>query len=369
MAKQKNLTYLCLQSTREGQAAYAHVHEIIAGLKRRGWKVTLFEPRYSSSRVLPGPLLRMLHFVETQLRLICSAKPDVVYIRNHFATFPVAFWARLHRIPVVQEVNGPYEDLFIAWPFTKQLQWVFKLLIRLQLRWANAVIAVTEELAEWVKQEVGNSSVWVVPNGANTDVFRPDAPLLSAWNLPEKFVVFFGALARWQGIDTMIEATKLPEWPPEVRLVVMGEGVERHRVEANARQGRIVYLGVVPYKQVPGIVARSIGGLSPQNSLGDRGKTGLSPLKVLETLACGVPVIVTEFPFMAEIVRENRCGIVIPPEDPKALAEAVRYLNENPTERLEMGKRGREVVVSGHSWDHRAALTEEVLLRVIKPRG
>lgn len=362
------LAYLCLQATREGQASYAHVHEIIAGLRRRGWEVMLFEPPYGKSGSLPGPIGRMLWFAIVQLRMFRSRKPNIIYIRNHFASLPTGLWARLCRIPVVQEVNGPYEDLFIAWPLTRYTAWLFKWCIRTQLRWADAIITVTPELADWAKQESGKTSVWVVPNGANTSLFRPDAPLPRGLVLPEKFVVFFGALAPWQGIDIMIEATRQLEWPSEVKLVIMGDGVERSKVEVAAREGRIIYYGIIPYNQLPGIVARSLGGLSPQNSLGERGKTGLSPLKVMETLACGVPAIVTDFPYMAQLVRENRCGIVIPPDDPKALAKAVRFLYEHPNERAEMGRRGREVVVREHSWEHRVELTEKILLHTLRLR-
>jgi glycosyltransferase involved in cell wall biosynthesis len=90
----------------------------------------------------------------------------------------------------------------------------------------------------------------------------------------------------------------------------------------------------------------------------------------METLACGVPVIVTDFPFMVDLVRRNHCGLVIPPGDARALAEAVRYLYEHPRERVEMGRRGREAVVREHSWDIRAQATERILMEVLaKKRG
>lgn len=356
------LSYLCLQATREGQASYAHVHEIIKGLEQRGWNVRLYEPRYRTWSKQPGPFGRLLEFAFIQLRLFLSEKPDVVYIRWHFASFPAAFWARLCRIPVIQEVNGPYEDLFIAWPLSRRFAWFFKWLLRTQLRWADAVISVTQELADWCKSESGNNNVFVVPNGANTELFRPDAPL--SVSLPEHFVVFFGALAPWQGIETLLKALDEKEWPGDVKLVIVGDGAERFRVEDAARNGKVIYLGTIPYKQMAGIVARSIAGLSPQNSAGGRSSTGLNPLKVFETLACGVPVVVTDFPGQADLVREGNCGIVIPPEDPGALARAVAYLYNHPHERALMGCRGRALVEKKHSWNRRAEQTDHILRKL-----
>lgn len=356
------VSYLCLQVTREGQASHAHVHEIIRGLQRRGWQVKLYEPQYQSSNRPAGPAKRLLKFASTQLNVWLSNKPDILYIRSHFATFPTAIWARLWKIPVIQEVNGPYEDLFIAWPLTQRFAWFFKWILRAQLRWANAVITVTPQLANWVRQESGNSRVFVISNGVNTELFRPDAHLIIP--VPDIFVVFFGALTLWQGIDTMIEATEEPEWPNKVKLLIVGDGVERPKVEAAVHKGTVVYLGTVPYAKVPGIVAKSIAGLSPQ--IGLRSNTGLYPLKVFETLGCGVPVIVTDFPGQADLINEGRCGLVIPSENPRELAQAVAYLYNHPDKRTAMGRRGRKLVEQEHSWDLRAEQTDSVMRSLLE---
>lgn len=357
------LTYLCLQVTREGQASFAHVHEIISGLERRGWQVVLYEPCYKMCDKSPSAVRRLLEFAKVQLRLWLSGKPSLIYIRSHFAAWPTAFLAHLLRTPVVQEANGPYEDLFIAWPMTQRFARFFKWLLRSQLRWANVVIAVTPELAEWCGEEAKHSRVYVIPNAANTELFHPSASALIP--LPEKYVIFFGALAPWQGINTMLKAVEDPAWPAEVKLVIAGDGVEKRAVLRATQGGKVLYLGVLPYDHMPGVIAGSIAGLSPQNAARGRSELGLSPLKVFETLACGVPVIVTDFPGQANLVRMGECGIVIPPEDPQALAKAVAYLYHHPEERAAMGKRGRELVEREHSWDKRAEQTDAVLRMVL----
>ncbi|MEM2676047.1 MAG: glycosyltransferase family 4 protein [Candidatus Bathyarchaeia archaeon] len=357
----KTIVYLCLEGTQEGQASYTHVHEIINGLRNRGWEVILYQPEYSSESK-PGPFKRLVKQLIIQLKLWKMKQVDVLYIRAHFAAWPTALWAWLRQIPVVQEVNGPYQDLFLAWPVTRFFSWIFKLLLRTQWHWANAIIAVTPQLAAWVQQESRNSQVYVIPNGVNTTIFNPNAS--SKLPLPEKYIVFFGALAPWQGIETMLRAVQQPEWPSGVKLVIVGDGTMRTQVE-RAANDKIIYLGKVPYKEMPGIIARSIGGLSPQNCLGGRSQTGLFPLKVFETLACGVPVIVTDFPGQADLVKEGQCGLIIPPEDPAALARAVACLYLNPLKRFKMGKRGREFVEMNHSWDLRAAETDRVLRNIL----
>jgi glycosyltransferase involved in cell wall biosynthesis len=82
-------------------------------------------------------------------------------------------------------------------------------------------------------------------------------------------------------------------------------------------------------------------------------------------MACGVPVVVADFRGQAELVRQTECGLVVPPDDPAALARAVAYLYERGEETREMGRRGRHAIETEHSWDHRAAATAAALRQLV----
>ena len=91
-------------------------------------------------------------------------------------------------------------------------------------------------------------------------------------------------------------------------------------------------------------------------------------LKLFESMAAGVPVVVTDYPGMRDVIRQVRAVLVIPPQDPPALAAAVAKIvrwDNAP------GIRGRQWVLSGHSWDARAPETDRELRRVVarKPLG
>jgi glycosyltransferase involved in cell wall biosynthesis len=363
------VAYLCLQATREGQGSYAHVHEIIGGLERRGYSIDLFEPQYArKNSVLPGAFGRAYEFRRIQKELMGrTSDAEIVYVRAHFAAGATARWARRRGIPVVQEVNGPYDDLFTAWPWTRHLKSYFVGLMREQYRSADALITVTDNLAAWLADETGRNDIAVIPNGANTELFSPDAA--PPTGLPPRYVVFFGAFAAWQGLETLVAATNEPAWPEDVSLVIAGDGFKRDVVEEAAeRSPRIHYIGTVPYPEVPGLVAGSIAGLSPQGYAGGRSKTGLSPQKVYETLACGVPVVVSDFPGQADLVRQNGIGLVVPADDAGALARAVRQLADDPAGTQAMGLKGRDVIASSHSWDARAEATCRVLDSLVASR-
>jgi glycosyltransferase involved in cell wall biosynthesis len=322
--------------------------------------VDLHQPGYAESADDPGLWARLREFLRVQAGVIrVSGEYDALYVRSHFAAFPTVLYAKVREIPVVREVNGTYADLFIAWPWTRALAPLFRWVMRAQLRWSDTVIAVTEGLADWVRGEGAEGRIRVVSNAADVELFRSDRA--TETELPDRFVIFFGALAPWQGIETLLEAVHDPSWPEDVRLVVAGDGALRERVEEATADGKVLYIGTVPYRNLPGVVTASLAGLSPQGNLAGRGDTGLHPLKVFETMACGVPVIVTDHPGQADLVRSVDCGIVVPPEDPPALAGAVARLADDREAARAMGARGRRAAVERHSWKRRAEETAAVL--------
>jgi glycosyltransferase involved in cell wall biosynthesis len=367
-AAQLRVAYLAVEAPREGHATFAHVHEIVGGLRRQGIVVELFSPSQASLDRAPGIVGRLLEQLRVQARLLARWRHyDAIYVRAHYTAFPTAVLAKLTGRPLVQEVNGPFADVFIAHPWTRWLRPLLTSVYWLQLVWAKAVITVTPSLRTWIERQADRHDVDVIPNAANLALFSPDR--LTTQPLPGRFVVFFGSLTAWQGVETLVAALERPEWPDDLHLVILGDGRLRDVVAAAAaRHSRLHWLGRVPYAEVGGIVARAIAGLVPKNAQGDRQDTGLFPLKLFEILACGVPVVVTDFPGQADFVREHDCGLVIPPESPAALAGAVRTLAAAPERSRTMGDRGRTVIMSAHTWTHRADDTARVLRRVSPPR-
>jgi glycosyltransferase involved in cell wall biosynthesis len=360
--KQPRLAYLCLNRTLEGQASYAHVNEIINGLRAQGWDVDLYEPTYARAQVPPPLPRRLLEFVGVQLRLLRSlGELDALYIRSHVAALPVALWARFRRIPVVQEVNSTHESIFLSTPSIRWLRWFINWALRVQLTRAEALVAVTPALRTWLVHETGHRNIHVVPNGANLDLFSPSSPC--SRTLPDNYVVFFGLLAPWQGLDVLLQAIDRPEWPDEVSTVVMGDGTERTRIEeAATRNHRMLYLGVVPYSEVGGIVAKSLAGLSLKRSA----HAEASPLKLYEMLACGVPAVVSNQPGQADVVKSQKCGIVVPDGNAEAVARAVGHLYRCPEQRQAMGSRGLTFVQREGSWESRAKQTNDILRATLR---
>ena len=355
------MLYVSAESLAEGAAAHVHVSEVRAGLARRGWQTALLAPSYRPDAPRPGLLRRLVAISRVNyLAWQKLGSIDAIYCRSNPLLFPVAWLAKRRGVTVVHECNGPYADINIAHPNTRRFFTLFVAMQRWQYQNADAVVAVTDKLKSWLEQERGKADVALISNAANIDLFTPSAEPVRV--TPNKFVVFFGALAVWHGARMMLEAVAHPDWPSDVDLVVIGAGADSPLVKATAAKvPRIRYLGRQPYKSIPGLIVGALAGLVPIVDVSGRAETGLAPLKLFETLAAGLPAIVTDYPTQADFIYAHDCGIVIPPNAADELARAVARLARDPAAAKAMGERGRQAVEMAHSWDHRAADIDRLL--------
>jgi glycosyltransferase involved in cell wall biosynthesis len=163
----------------------------------------------------------------------------------------------------------------------------------------------------------------------------------------------------------MLRAVRLPQWPSGVTLTIAGDGALREACERADDGTTIRYVGVVPHDRVADLLGGSIASLCVQTPTSGRGEVGCSPIKLYEGLASGRPVVASDLPGVGEVVRDARCGIVVPPGDAPHLAEAVARLSRDKGMATEMGRRGREAVIHEHSWAARASATESFIEEVL----
>lgn len=342
-----HLVYVTLQALGEWQGAATHVNEVVTGLRREGWRVTFLAPGHTEARI--GLVRRIWTLVAVQARaLLVLPRADVLYVRHHPLALPLALGARMFGLPRIEEVNGTLDDLVKAHPWTRVLAGVLRRSSGWILSTATAISAVSDELAA---ELAGSTPVHVIPNAVDLDRFHPPA---HHDDHSPPHVLFVGALTPSQGLDVMQAARRHSAWPAHIGLVVVGDGPLRQQV---ADDPKIDYRGPVPHAQVGDLIRAAMATLSTKHI----SARGASPLKLYESLGCAVPVIVTDVPPQSTFVTTYGCGIVIPPDDPAALAQAVGELAADPDRHKAMGRRGRAAVEAGHSWEVRTKVLSDIL--------
>ncbi len=181
----------------------------------------------------------------------------------------------------------------------------------------------------------------VVPNTVPVPVEAPPAP-------GTERVVYLGRITRERGgLDLVALAGLLP---PGVRLELVGpaDGDVRDQVEAAAASGALVWHGFVPNDVALGVLQGALAGLS---LLHDQPNYAHSqPTKVMEYMANGVPVLTTPNASSVELVERFGCGLVVPFQDPAAVAAAVRRLVDDPALRTRLSESGRAGAVAHLDW-------------------
>ncbi len=296
------------------------------------------------SRRVRSPGLERLYRVARSVRdgvSVATAfrrrKVDIVYERSTGSSIAGAFASRLLALPLVLEVN----DLWLE---------------PIALRWAHGVVGPDLSALPIRPDTLTRQLDW----GVDPETFRPlpvDADLKTRFGLTAQTVMALsGSFLPWHGLAETVRAVRIiKERGVQARVLVIGDGPERPRAQALAEElgvaEKFVFVGNVPYDQVPRFIAPAVLGLAPYNELlnGTRGRMA-SPLKVLEYMACAKPVLVTATANRSSVVSPGESGWVLPSAAPEVLAAAMETALAD-TARLEaMGAAGRRAVTQRHSW-------------------
>jgi glycosyltransferase involved in cell wall biosynthesis len=292
-------------------------------------------------------------------------RADAVYMRTHFAALPASLIAWAAGVPVFQEINGRPDDIFVTYPWLGRLGALIHWTYHAQMRLAAHVFVVTEGLRHWAGKKSGHDRISVVTNAANTSLFTPQGPPPP---ISDPYVVFVGSLTAWHGVGTMLQAAHSPAWPKGVKLLIIGDGVERDRLKDIGSSETITWLGRLPQAEAASYVRGAIAALSITEDTTDHLTTGVAPLKFFEAMASGVPVIVTDLAFQGDLVRSHDTGWVIPMADAEALAGAVADIASKPDLRRQRGRNGAAYVRQHGSWANRAEMIDSIIIPIVDRR-
>ena len=219
--------------------------------------------------------------------------------------------------------------------------------------------------------DLPRNKISVIENGVGTDLFAPvlKTDLRKRWDAEKKFVVsYIGTMGMAHGLETVITAAaKLQDTNPEILFLLVGEGAEKERIVALAKERSLNNLQFVdqqPRQEIPAYIAASDACLVPLKKT-DVFKTVI-PTKMLEFMSCARPVILGVEGQARTILEEARGGISIEPEDPQALADAICYLAANRDHARILGENGREYIVRKFSRRQTAEKYIRMLKRLLK---
>jgi glycosyltransferase involved in cell wall biosynthesis len=201
----------------------------------------------------------------------------------------------------------------------------------------------------------------MVGNGIDTERFRPDEGVPRS---PHEILCVGRASDPNKGIATLIQA--LARLPAHVHLNLVDDDRPEHEGRRRARElgcaERLRVVGRVSADELLSLYRRAALVVVPSRYEG-------FGLPAAEAMACGTPVVATAAGALPEVLRAGGGGLLVPRDDPEALAKAIASLLEQPETRRALGARGRAGIERAFAWPAVAARTAEVYRQVLAERS
>jgi glycosyltransferase involved in cell wall biosynthesis len=244
---------------------------------------------------------------------------------------------------------------------------LIRVLDRISLRLADLVIVDTAQNAEYVTNiaSLKASQLLVLPVGADQDVFYPSTAVdpRTAGCLD---VLFYGKFIPLHGVETIVRAAALLQSThPGIRFELIGSGQDYTAARELARNleiSNVLWTDWLPYSELGKRLRKADIALGIFDS-GEKAARVI-PNKVHQALACGVPVVTRNSPAISDLLTDQQSALLVPPEDPAALAGAIVELAEDDHLRIAIGAAGRIAWEAHASEDRLAVLAQEALQRV-----
>ncbi len=332
---------------------------------------------YANRMSFARRVLAFGRFARTATTLVKNLDADLVFATSTPLTvgIPGMKGARHLRVPFVFEVRDLWPELAIALGVIKNplLKWYTRRLERNIYHAARHVIALAPGIKEGIRRTgYPAEQVTMIPNSCDLDLFSPsdDKSLDGRFGADGDFrLIFAGAHGLANGLDAVLDAAAVLKrrGVTGIRFVFIGDGGQKPRlVQRTKDEGLndlVLWLDPIPKTQFAQILPRMHVGLMVLKNV-PAFYYGTSPNKFFDFLAAGLPILNNYPGWLGGLIEQHQCGVVVPPDDPVAFADAVLNLREKQDELPAMGRRARQLGETKFSRDTLGAQFVAVLEKV-----
>nr|WP_172633446.1 glycosyltransferase [Jonquetella anthropi] len=247
--------------------------------------------------------------------------------------------------------------------------------------WLRRPLSLCATAIEWLTRFFGFRYVIVLPsqtlrfpeqrctlvqNYPILQLFKP-APSLDAVKEKGSYFIYTGAITEIRAIREIIAAFKLT--PPKFPSFLLAgtfehESLKKEITSTSTWETKVNYIGQVPQEKIARLVPHALAGLQVILPLPNHLRS--NPNKLFEYMACGIPVIASNFPCYRAIIDENSCGLLVDPTDPRAIAKALHWIVDHPQEARSMGHNGCQAAKMKYNWDIESRKLIELYRQLLK---
>jgi glycosyltransferase involved in cell wall biosynthesis len=289
------------------------------------------------------------------LRLTRNWRPDFTIAFFGIPCGPVAHTLKtIYGIPYILSLRGGDVPGFQPYDLALYHR-LMKPAIRFLWRQADCVVANSRGLSLLAHRTVPDLTIHIVPNGVDVQKFRPAGSLDR--NGPVR-LLYVGRLTYQKGVDVFIQALNRLDSKIQFQVEIVGDGNARPPLERMVQRfglvDRLHFTGWLNRAEIPQRYQQADIFVLPSR---DEGMANV----ILEAMASGLPVIATSIAGNRELVQHGKNGLLVRPDDPEQLADALLELINESELRQHMGFSGRALVERGYSWRQIAQQYLEVI--------
>jgi glycosyltransferase involved in cell wall biosynthesis len=299
-------------------------------------------------------LERMLHFRRASQAWLERQRGDLVQVRGIWEGIPAVAWARARGARLVVEAHGfPSIELPYHYPtLARSPELLEKLVLEESALLHEAELVITHSLTGrryLLARGVRAERIAIVANAVDAERFSP--PPAPPPDAPPYRLVYVGTLSPWQGLPPLIEALARHRGAPlELRVVGPAKPLWRRQLRVLARRSRVHHLlqvaGAVSQAELVPLLQGAHVCLAPLPADARNVVQGCCPIKILEYMAVGRPILATRVEPVEELLEHDRSARLVQPGSPLALADGIAWILAHSTEREALGRAARAQVLA-----------------------
>ncbi len=200
---------------------------------------------------------------------------------------------------------------------------------------------------------VNSNKITVIHNGARLSGIKHNKPEYA----PEKYIIYIGAVQPWQGVETLLKAMTFLKDQTDLMLVFCASGTKprirflQKLAEKMEIADKIIWNLRIGQSEVQDWLQGASISLAPLTECERNLVQGCCPIKIVESMAAGVPVIASNMAVTQELLEHNVTGWLVRPDRPSELARAIRVLLAHPDTLERIAKAAQEKVIASLSWE------------------
>jgi glycosyltransferase involved in cell wall biosynthesis len=286
--------------------------------------------------------------------IIRKKNTDLIMIDESSIWLPFTIPLKLLGIPIILDIR--------TLPLKEKSLISFDIPLHLSKYITNGLTTITSELKDILVNKYGirNKKIGIWPSGVSTERFNisnTNDKIAQKLDSKKFVIIHHGSHGDARGIINLIKSIAELDIILRKKVKLLLVGVPKQKIEEYSelckKIGLTDHIEIIPfveYKKIPAYIQSSDIGIIPLDPKKEYWKVSV-PLKTLEYLAMGKPIIATSIPFHKKLFNKGKCGILINSDNTKELSDAIAHIYKNKDKLKEIGITGQKIIKDYYTWD------------------